>query len=200
MKLPIALAAALAVCAATASAQEPVTLGVKAGLNFSTINIDEEVEFFEASTRTGLVVGLFASAPLTPRIALQPEVLYSQKGAKFDDADATLNLDYLEIPVLADIRLTEGPARVSFMVGPSFAFRSRARLDVGEGEEEESEDFADQIESVDVGLVTGVAVTSGQFVVDGRYTWGLSNVGKEDALEEDSRNRTLSITVGWRFR
>ena len=197
MRLPITLAAALVACTATASAQEPLTLGVKAGLSFSTVNIDEDDEDVgNLSTRTGLVVGLFGSLPVTPRIAVQPEVLYIQKGTKFDDEDATLNIDYLEIPVLAEVRLTEGTARVSLMLGPSFGFRTRARLDL---DEEESEDFADLIKAADVGLVTGVSVTSGQLVIDGRYTWGLTNIA-EEVLEITARNRALSITVGWRFR
>jgi hypothetical protein len=51
---------------------------------------------------------------------------------------------------------------------------------------------------VDIGLVAGLAVTSGRFVIDGRYTRGLTGVATEEA--DRATNRALSATLGWRFR
>jgi outer membrane immunogenic protein len=193
VKLALVLTASLIAWVATASAQDTPAIGVKVGVTITTLSFDDDGP--ETSTRTGLVAGLFASVPVTARLAIQPEFLYSRKGTKLgNNAEATLTIDYFEIPVLADVRLTSGPARVSLVLGPSFGVRSRARLTVGG----ESVDFADELERVDVGLVAGLAVTSGRFLIDGRYTHGLKGVASDD--DDRATNRALSLTLGWRFR
>jgi opacity protein-like surface antigen len=193
VKLALVLTASLVACAATVSAQDTPAIGVKAGVNFTTLSFDDDGP--ETSTRTGVVAGLFASLPVNARLAIQPEFLYASKGARLgNNAEVTLTIDYFEVPVLADVRLNSGPARVSLVLGPSFGVRSRARLTVGD----ESVDFADVLERVDVGLVAGLAVTSGRIVIDGRYTHGLKGVASDD--DDRATNRALSVTLGWRFR
>ena len=51
---------------------------------------------------------------------------------------------------------------------------------------------------MDVGLVAGVTADVGRLVLDGRYTWGLTNIEKE-ATAEKTRNRVISLTLGLRF-
>lgn len=192
------IAAAVLMCTVTASAQD-MTGGIKVGYNNTKFWFDEgDRSEVDARTRPGLVVGLFTSIEVTPRFAFQPEFLYSQKGSKlrfaFDpNQEAEVKLDYFEVPLLADIRLNEGVNRVSLMVGPTIAFRLRAEA------EPEDENIEDELEKNDYGLTAGAALTMGQFVIDGRYTWGLRNINV-DKDEEKVTNRTLSVTVGWRFR
>ena len=80
--------------------------------------------------------------------------------------------------------------------GPQIGFRSQAKLKTGD----EEIDLKDDVEGIDWGLVTGVSATMRNFVIDARYTWGLSNI---NALEDDSqkiKNRVFSISVGILFR
>ena len=203
MRFAFVLMTAFAVSVGTASAQDTIVFGAKAGVNFSNITIEDDDTFLfgETSLRTALLVGVFGSVPVNDRIAFQPEFLFTQKGAKLeeDGFDSTLKLDYFEIPLLADVRLNEGPTRISFIVGPALGFRSQAKVETDEEVEGVDElDLKEDVEGVDFGLVTGVAVTSGNFVVDGRYTWGLRNINKTED-EPSVKNRALSISVGWRF-
>lgn len=193
------IAAVIVGCAATASAQE-MTAGIKAGYNNTKLWFDEDEVGIDSRTRAGLVVGLFTSYAVTPRVAFQPEFLYSQKPStlRFDDGqEARVNLDYFEIPLLADFRLNEGTNRVSLMVGPTIGFRTKAEV---EFDNQPVPGFdEDDLEKTDVGITAGLALTMNQFVLDGRYTWGLRNINK-DKSEPEITNRTLSVTVGWRFR
>ena len=194
------IAVAVLVCAVTASAQD-VTGGIKGGYNNTKFWFEEGDKSIDARTRAGLVVGLFTSIEVAPRFAFQPEFLYSQKGTilrfAFDpNQELEVKLDYFEIPLLADIRLNEGVNRVSLLVGPSFAFRTRAETDPADVEDL---DVDNDLEKNDYGLTAGAALTMGQFVVDGRYTWGLRNINA-DKSEDKITNRTLTVTVGWRFR
>ena len=85
----------------------------------------------DTSTRTGLNVGGFASIPFNARFAFQPEVLYSQQGSKAseDGFEATLKLDYVNVPLLAKINLSSGQNPVSLLVGPQIGFRTGAQVE-----------------------------------------------------------------------
>lgn len=194
MKLALILLIALVMGPATASAQETPTLGVRGGLNATSAFTEDPL--VDTSYRPGFLVGVFAWLPSNDRVALQPEFLYSQKRTKFtlDGIDATLTADYLEFPVLLDVRLNTGPSRVALVVGPSVSFRARARLESGG----ESIDASDQLDRVDCAVVTGLAFTAGRFELAGRYTWGLIDVAKEDGLT--GRLHGFAISAGWRFR
>jgi Outer membrane protein beta-barrel domain len=196
------IAAVVIVGFATTAAAQSMTAGVKVGYNNSKVEFseDEADDELEARTRPGLVVGLFTSFTVNPRFAFQPEFLYSQKGSTLRDDlgdEADLKLDYFEIPLLADIRLTEGTNRLSLMVGPTIGFRTKAEIEF-DGETDDLTDEGDnEVEKTDFGITAGLAFTMNQFVIDGRYTWGLKDISKE---ADEAKNRTFSVSVGWRFR
>jgi len=167
--------------------------GVRFGYNAATLSTDEEG--FDPKVRSGLVVGLFGVVPVNGMFAVQPEFLYSQQGAKVEDGSdkATLKIDYVQVPVLGRIRLgANSPAYL--LVGPSFGFRTRAESEFNG----QTESFKDDVKGNDVGLVTGVSVYSGMFVVDGRYTWGLMNIDDTDDSAK-TKNRVFSVSAGIRF-
>ena len=175
--------------------------GVRVGLNLANLSGNDPSDLGETDARAGLVVGLFGVVPLTQSIALQPEVLYSQQGAKLEDGsdEATIKLDYLQVPVLARFRLGMSPsAPVHALFGPSFGFRTNAEVDVNGETIDDNDEFEDETESFDIGLVAGVAVNAGPAVVDARYTWGLRNIDKTGD-GSDVKNRVFSVSVGFRF-
>jgi hypothetical protein len=95
---------AIAAGAGTARADEPrVEFGIRAGLNLASVNGDD-VSFDNVSPENRVAVsgGLFAGIRVTPSFLIQPEVLYTQKGARYEAAgeEAELRLDYVEVPVL----------------------------------------------------------------------------------------------------
>lgn len=195
MKKAFILIALLVVFAAPAAAQTDPVFGAKVGINFANLSFDPDDEE-SSDSRTGLVAGVFVIVPINARFAFQPELLYSQQGAQQDEADAKIGLDYINIPLLGKIHLTSGDNPVSIVVGPQIGFRSQAKAKMGS----EEVDIKDSIEGVDWGLVTGLSATMRNFVIDARYTWGLSNI---NALEDDTqkvKNRVFSISAGIIFR
>jgi hypothetical protein len=193
MKSILALVVALLVSAGTATAQ--TTFGVKAGLNLANLSISEADDTFEPENRTGFVAGVFATFRGGGIFAFQPEALISMQGAKFSDGtdSGTAKIDYFQVPLLARI----GPSNVGIVVGPSFGYRIRAKLSAA-GLSTEDEDFSDQIKRMDVGLVAGLTADVGRLVLDGRYTWGLTNI-EEEATADKTKNRVISLTLGLRF-
>ena len=192
MKQLLVLTALVSVLGATeARAQDRG--GVRFGYNAATLSTDEEG--FDPKVRSGLVVGLFGVVPVNAAFAVQPEFLFSQQGAKVEDGSdkATLKIDYVQVPVLGRIRLgANSPAFL--LVGPSFGFRTRAESEFNG----ETQSFKEDVKGNDVGLVTGISVYSGMFVIDGRYTWGLMNIDDSGDVG-NTKNRVFSVSAGIRF-
>jgi hypothetical protein len=171
--------------------------GVRVGWNAANLSGNDTSDLEDTKVRSGLVVGMYGVVPVASHFAFQPEILYSQQGAKVEDGSdkGTIKLDYIQIPMLARIQLGTNPSSpVHLLVGPSFGFRTRAEVKL----EDVTVDIKDDTESSDIGLVTGVAVNAGPAVIDGRYTWGLRNVDKSGDGSE-VKNRVFSISVGFRF-
>ena len=200
MKLSLGLTAALLVCAATAHAQQPVSVGVKAGANFANLAFSSETEVTDSKNLTGLVAGLFVTVPINDIVAFQPEALFSQQGTQFSEQGQTakIKIDYFQVPLLAKIKVSRG-SPVSVLAGPSLGFRTRARIEVPGAPVGFSDDFEDELERFDLGLVAGVAVEAGQIVFDGRYMWGMMNIGKDTSEPGTAKHRVFSATVGLRF-
>jgi hypothetical protein len=185
-----------------ALAQQPA-FGIKGGLNFANLHFDgDDIGDETLDRRTGGVGGVFMLWPATGKLALQAEGLFSQKGAKVDEEgiEGTIKIDYLDVPVL--LRLSSGSSSgTSFHVfgGPSVGFRLKARAKGTADGESSDDDISEDIERMDVGVVAGVGVEMGRVSIDGRQSWGLSNINKDPDDPTKIKNRVFSVMVGYRF-
>lgn len=76
-------------------------------------------------------------------------------------------------------------------------FNVSAKL-VSDGEEDV--DIKDDIETFEAGFVLGVGFQMSNFLVEGRYAEGLTDIAKDPDPEDDPyRNRSFAIMVGVRF-
>ena len=184
-------------CAGPAAAQG-WTYGVKGGVNFSSITFESPDEDRSLDWRVGAVVGGFMRFPLLSWMDLQPEVLYTVKGGKeeaFGISSAVL-LDYLEVPVLA--RIPFAGRKYFIVTGPYFGVRMRARTRTEFSGATEELDVSDSVERLDYGLSAGGGVEIGSIVIDGRYSFSLSDIDA-DIDEVKGKNRVITATVGFRF-
>jgi opacity protein-like surface antigen len=199
-KLVIVLIA-LSLAAGTASAQLLPSFGVKGGLNFSNINVSD----FDASTRTGFVGGGFVNLAW-PGLNLQGEVLYTTKGFKQGAVLATQKSDYrvhfIEIPVMLRIGLPVPAVTPAVYIGPAISFPLKAEIKPENGD---WVDVKDDAESSVWSLVFGAEVTlMDTLIVELRYDLGMgaihkASVGESVDLEEDVKDRTLSLMAGIKF-
>ena len=102
MALPLALLIA-------APLQAQTTLGVKGGINIATVDTNVSDISDLVDSKTGFVGGGFVTLGLGSLFALQPELLYSQKGFQVDEFGETVkfNTNYIEIPVLLPDQLQQ---------------------------------------------------------------------------------------------
>ena len=205
-----ALIFAAALPANIAVAQE-ISVGGKIGVNLAKTAVDD---FDEEETRTGIVGGASLGIGLGPVFGLQIEALYAQKGVKAPDQDLTISLqtDYLEMPLLARIRIpvSGGNVRPTLSAGPAVAFELACTLEAESGGVEvevgcrESGDGLDALNtaSVDFGLLVGggLDIDVGKTILsfEGRYTHGLVDILQDDASQ--LKNRAFTFLVGLSFR
>lgn len=206
---------AAAIAAALAGSVGAATLepGVRAGLNVSDFRgYLSEAGGFEP--RTGFVGGGYLAIWFGGAFALQPEVLYSQKGGNSvsDARDATSqllgeymthwNLEYLEIPVLARVRLGSAGGIDPFLIaGPSLGINLSATMEVSGWLGQFGGDIP-QIAEVDPGGVLGgglsIPAGSVRVLFDARYTAALGDLFDVDG-NEVSMNSTFSFSAGVAF-
>ncbi|MGS2740551.1 porin family protein [Sinomicrobium sp. M5D2P17] len=151
--------------------------GAKGGVNFASLSGDDADGF---DGRTGFHIGLLAELGLTDKFSIQPEVLYSAQGAKLSDTD--LNLDYVNVPILAKYYLTDG---FSIQAGPQFGINVK----------DDWEGFDTDVKSLDITGAVGVEYKIGSFFAQGRYNFGLSDVADDGNI----KNSVFQLSVGYLF-
>ncbi|HRG34155.1 MAG: PorT family protein [Saprospiraceae bacterium] len=164
-----------------------VNFGFKVGLNLADIVSDDNSE---TSLNPGLNVGAIAHIHLKNNFALQPEITYSDQGAKFKSAgiESKLNLGYINIPVLFQYMFDNG---FRIQAGPQLGILINAKAKSNDV----SVDVKDDLNVIDFAISAGLSYVhppSG-FGVDARYNLGLVNLNKEGSVT--STNSVAQIGV-----
>ena len=182
--------AALMVATLSANAQNEqgvITLQPKVGMNLSTITGDGDQKM-----KFGLVAGAEAEYGISENFGIDFGVLYSMEGCRFkaDGADKSLfwNLDYINIPILAQFYPTKGLA-LKAGVQPGFNVRHKASYDGNSAN-------MDGVNSFNFSIPVGLSYEISSFVIDARYNIGITKIFKD---AEKGRNSTISLTVGYKF-
>jgi hypothetical protein len=206
-------AALLIATAAVAQEQHTATesslspkFGIKGGINLSNLYVDDVKD---ENVKVGLNAGFFAKLPLTRGFSIQPELLYSNKGAKetYDNilgkGEYRFNLDYIELPVLAVINVGKnfnlhGGGYISYLAAVNIK-----DLD-SDGTITNVKDLsAENFHRIDYGLVGGLGVDIQKFTIGARYNYGLREVGKSGSLSGDltknSKNSAINVYLGFAF-
>lgn len=169
-----------------APAQILSEFGIRGGINFASFSDSkQEVD----SRRVGLLSGVYGTfkIPLIP-ISIQPEVLYSQKGAGINGVE--VKLSYIEIPVLVRINLASmGSLSPHLYAGPYIGFKLTYK------EEPQPSDAEIQVNNTDYGLVFGGGLDIRKINLGVRYSLGFNEI-----LEfEEERNNVIAIVAGINF-
>lgn len=173
------------------------SFGVKGGVNFTHISGADE--FSDTKSRTSFHVGVVGEFPLTDMFSLQAEALYSGQGydATLDlplvgSRDYEMQLDYIQVPVLAKVYLTRG---LSVEAGPQFSFLINEEIDF-RPEDDAGDIDMDEAKSFDFGIAAGLTFqTEMGLFATGRYSYGLTDIYDN----VDARNTVFQIGIGYKF-
>jgi len=60
-------------------------------------------------------------------------------------------------------------------------------------------DFSDDVKAFDFSIPVGLSYEFYNFVLDARYTFGLTKMFDEDKIKLDSKNLAFQLTLGYKF-
>ena len=177
---------------------QPSSYGIKGGLNIANLYIDD---IPNESSEIGFQAGIYGRFGVHPNLFLQPEILYSQKGANafIEEQKVNIELNYIEIPVLLKMRLKQyfnvyAGTYGGFLLAKSIKFENQNT----NFPKPDEEDF----KSLDFGFLLGIEFNVGRFDMGARYNSGIIYVGDEGFPDElaglnEAKNNTAQFYLGY---
>jgi opacity protein-like surface antigen len=207
MKKALLSLALLAGAAGVANAQTGVKYGLKGGFNGSTFSGSDSKG---SEYKAGFAAGAFLNFGVSDNFSIQPEFLYSQKGASVDDflgnsgTTYKQTLGYLDVPIMFRYNIGEDGKGFFVEVGPqgSFLLHQRQFLEDNSGKEIAGSrtTSTDDFNKVAIGYVGGLGyqITSG-LQLGLRYTGDFSQVYKQEDNAPNLHNSVFQFQVGYAF-
>lgn len=187
----ILLTAVVMLASLASYAQQAVgtfTLQPKIGMNVASLTKCDGCD-----PRIGLAAGVEAEYQAADIFSVSAGLIYSMQGNKAKEEGVTLTtkLDYINIPILANVYVTKGLA-VKLGVQPAFNVSDKQKLSGGKASVE-AEDVG--AESFDFSIPVGLSYEYNNVVFDARYNFGVTNI----ADGGDSKNSVFQFTLGYKF-
>ncbi len=184
------LIAAMMIMTLAANAQ------LKAGNTYikPTIGINlANISKWNGDMKFGINVGGEIEHNLSKQFSLSAGLLYSMQGTQVKANGQTIknNFDYLNIPVLVNFYAAQGLA-LKFGVQPGFKTKANVSKS-GEGHSESGD--LDGAESMVFAIPVGISYQISDFVLDARYSFGISNVMKEG----EGKHGVFSINLAYKL-
>ncbi|MBO9635448.1 MAG: PorT family protein [Chitinophagaceae bacterium] len=209
----LALSAVLALMAGAAQAQTKTTFGVRAGVNFQNLTgKDFNGDKYDGNKlKPGFNVGVNAEIPVADEFYVQPGVLFSTKGVKYDANDAKVNLSYIEIPVNFLYKPEVGTGKLLLGVGPYLGIGVGGKVKTNAGDadikfdkEASGLDYFHTFKRIDAGgnLLFGYEF-SNKFSAQLNAQLGLINIAPDvkgaSTQKQKTNNTGFGVSVGYRF-
>jgi hypothetical protein len=198
VKRAIMLTAAVLIAVPVVAPGEPVSFGIKGGINMANLTDDSEPT---QDNLVGIAVGGVLSLELSPAACLDGEVLYIQKGASPNEtldgcgsADKDFKLGYVSISPMVRFKIHTGSFTPYLLGGTEFdlllsAKRSGTFGCSGQGGDYDY-DEKDELKSTDLGITLGGGVEfpmgGPALFVEGRCAMGLTDINKETPVVMDA--------------
>lgn len=184
--------------------------GAKGGLNLSNMTVEGNND---SNLKAGFHVGVFNKIGISESFSIQPELLYSAKGFKYNydesaiaDGETKFNLNYIDVPVKLVFNLSRD---FEFQLGPYFSYLAGANVDTdAEVLEFFNIDSTDELDrenfnAFEFGLTGGLGFTLDPLVLGFNYNLGLTQVAKDDepteAMLGDAKNTVIQVYAGILF-
>lgn len=178
--------------------------GIKGGVNFSNLYTNDASK---AKMLIGFNLGVFGKVPITNRIAVQPELYFTTKGAEvtynslFVDGTAVFHLNYMELPLLLVVNITDN---FNLQAGPYGSFmisgivKNESNINLFNFEQNiKTGDY----NRFDTGFAIGAGIDIGAINLGARYYYGLTNVGHERTFQgtpytvPDANNGVINVYI-----
>jgi len=184
------LSAALLI-AISFSTKAQFSLGIKGGVNYSTINSDN----LRSSSVAGYQAGAFAR--LGGGVYLQPEVYVSSTGGEFHSSDnnysGNVKFTNLNVPVLLGLRFGPKNLNLRVMAGPVYTSVLSSNQNFGSI----ASSFANNgsYKNSTIGYQAGGGIDLGSITADLRYEGGFSDINSSYG----QRQHLWALSIGFKI-
>ena len=166
--------------------------------------------------RFGWNAGVEFSYQLSERWAIAAEAQYSLQGTRYETIDyptneysertviedLTLNLHYINVPILARYYLMPNLA-IEAGLQPAYGFRQKGKGDITVGDKYlDLNSKVDVFSAFDFSVPVGLTYELGHFMIGARYDIGVTNVYSKGFSRDDkpsARNSVFQLSLGYRF-
>jgi len=227
-KISLIIFLAFLTIAGSAQSLLPTKFGIKAGLNFSSPNIStvDGVKPTINSSKIGIAAGIFFHVPLSDKWYINPELLYSQKGASFhydfthdypDDKRAEytttnqLTLSYIELNPTMSFKASEklalnfGPS-VSYLISEDYTITSKKISGEDATGSNTLENGSYESTALDIGLNLGLSYfITDNFLLDAKVSTGFIEIGevkRPTGIPDPTytlKNRAIVLSLAYLF-
>ncbi|MDB5128973.1 porin family protein [Mucilaginibacter sp.] len=181
---------------AVISAKAQVSLGAKAGINFSKISTNNVSE----STVAGYQAGLFAR--FGSSLYLQPELYLGSSGGKFNfnnnnntvTTNGKVTFTSLNLPLLIGKGFGGDNLNFRIMAGPVYSYLLDKNQNFSDNVSGAYQDFGNYRKST-LGYQVGGGVDIGHITADLRYEGGLTKINESYG----QRQNIWALSVGFKF-
>lgn len=180
--------------------------GVKGGFNMSNFHDGEDID--DKNVLYGFNAGVYATLPISDFVAIQPEVLFTTKGAEveynnaFASGSTKFRLDYIEVPLLVRVNVTKN---FNIHAGGYASYLVSSKL-TGDGSFDFEQDVdRDDLQKFDAGVAAGLGFDFNPISIGVRYNYGLTTVGKERTVAgttytvPDVKNSNLTLYLSYKL-
>jgi hypothetical protein len=189
-----------------AAQAQSIKYGVKAGASLTNVTGDGAGN---AKNIFGFHGGLVANFAVNDAFSIQPEVLYSMKGAKLEEnlsgggitynEKVTSRLHYIDVPVMARIN-ADG---LFFELGPQVGFliaaKQKSEISGSLGNGSSEDDIKNSLKTVDFGYAAGLGYQlSNGPGIGVRYNGGFTNINK-GSNSPSQRNSAFQLYLSFMF-
>jgi len=169
-----------------------VTLQPRIGFSAADFNNTSDTE-----ARVGLVVGPEFEFFLSNRFSIAAGLNYSQQGSELKEADVTWKLDYLTVPVVANVYLFKGFA---LKAGVQAGFKTKAEMEANGNGSTYTADMKDDVKGLDLSIPVGLSYEFKHFVLDARYNFGVTKIFEGEAGKIlETKNLAFQLTLGYKI-
>ncbi|WP_144283722.1 porin family protein [Chryseobacterium echinoideorum] len=190
----------------TTRTMSDVRFGIKGGMNVSSLSKDGSLE--DQGSKIGFNAGVFANIPVAESFSIQPELLYSQYGDKYDQVvlgnrySRARHLDYIAVPVMFQYNLVPN---FYLEAGPEFGFlvsaKNKFKNETDNNVITESGNYKDSLNGFNLGIGLGAGYYfTDNIGITARYVAGVTDIAKDRPANSDAiRNNVFQVGLAYKF-
>lgn len=195
------------------TSSNPVTFGVKGGMNVSSLS--KGADLSDSKSKIGFNAGVFANIPVASSFSIQPEVIYNDLGSKVTReynvagntyrADYSRNLGYIAVPVMFQYNATpefflEAGPEFGFLVSAKDKFKSSTNGNNNNTQVTTLDKNDFNTFNFGIGIGAGYYFTP-NLGITARYTAGLTDIAKNRPSNSDAvRNNVFQVGLAYKFK